>query len=47
MPNSLGANWGWLPATMICGAYFACYVVLARDRRGTAHQGRAHPDKDY
>ena len=46
MLNWLIANSGWLLATMICGAYFVFYVVMARERRSTPHQGRARPDKD-
>ncbi len=46
MLNWLHANWGWLMATAICGAYFAFYVLLARERRSTPPGGRVRPDKD-
>ena len=42
----LDANWGWLLASVICAVYFALYVVLARERRGTPHTGRARLEKD-
>ena len=46
MLDWLGANWGWLAATGVGGAYFAFYVMLARERRSAPHDGRARPEKD-
>lgn len=42
----LTANWGWLLASVICAAYFAFYVMLGRERRGSPPDGRVRPEKD-
>jgi protein-S-isoprenylcysteine O-methyltransferase Ste14 len=42
----LRAHWGALAAVAVCGAYFAFYVILARERRMTADSGRVRPEKD-
>lgn len=33
MLDWLSSNWGWLLATLICGAYFAFYVLAMREQR--------------
>ena len=38
-------NWGWLALTLVGGAYFCFYVVLARERRASPNV-RRRPEKD-
>jgi hypothetical protein len=46
MLSWLGANWAWLAAVVVCGAYFAFYVMLARERRRAPPGARPRTEKD-
>ena len=46
MVGWLRTHWAALAAVAVCGAYFAFYVMLARERRMTADSGRVRPEKD-
>ena len=39
-------NWILLALTLICGAYFAFYVMLARERRAQPVNARPRLEKD-
>lgn len=39
----LAKNWGWFLATLACGAYFAFYVLAAREQRGAPRGERRLP----
>ena len=46
MIDWLAKNWLLLAATLVCGAYFAFYVMLARDRRSLPANARPRHEKD-
>ena len=46
MIDWLAKNWGLLIVTLVCGAYFAFYVTLARERRVQPANARRRLEKD-